>query len=154
MLGDVEMFDQRVRMEIDETLPWREIRSQGFNGHIGPMRIARASETTWQAALLLDARHINFGGVCHGGVYMSFADVAMGAAASETLGRKPCATIDFNAHFMAAAKEGHTLIAHTALNRMVSGICFMECELWAGGRKCMRASGIWKQLSDRPGPTG
>ncbi len=139
-------------MEIDETLPWREITSRGFNGHIGPMRLARASETTWQAALTLDARHINNGGVCHGGVYMSVADVAMGAAASETADGTPCATIDFNAHFMAAAKEGQTLLAFARLNRRVSGICFMDCEIWGGGRQCLRANGIWKELSDRARP--
>lgn len=136
-------------MDFDESLPWREIRSSGFNGHIGPMHFARAGETTWQARLQLDARHINNGGVCHGGVYMSLADVAMGAASSQLADRNPCATIDFSAHFLAAAKEGQTLVAHVRLNRRVSGVSFMECEIWAGGRKCLHASGIWKDLSER-----
>lgn len=136
-------------MEIDETLEWREIRSEGFNGHIGPIRLARVDDVTWHAALTLDARHINRGGVCHGGVYMSLADVAMGAASFEAAGNKPCATVDFDAHFLAAAKVGHTLLAEARLNRLVSGICFMDCDIWGGGRKCLRASGIWKFLTPR-----
>lgn len=133
-------------MEIDPSLPWRETRGHGFNGHIGPLRIARVDETTWQATLVLDDRHINSGGVCHGGVLMSLADVAMGAASHEAAGNQPCATIDFRAHFLAAAKHGQTLIATARQQRMVSGISFMDCEIMSGGRLCLRANGIWKYL--------
>ena len=103
-----------------------------------------------QGALKLAPQHINIGGVCHGGVYMSLADVTMGAAAHSAADRQRCATIDFQAHFLAAAKLDQWLVAEAKLNRMVSGIVFMECELWAGGRHCMRANGIWKLLNLPP----
>ncbi len=139
-------------------LEWRELRPTGFNEYVGPMRFAPAGEGLWYAALDLDARHMNMGGVCHGGVYMTLADVAMGAAAYEAGGRRPCATIDFEAHFLAAAKQGQTLLAAARLGRLVSGVAFMECELTAGGRRCLRASGIWKFLASRspagPGERG
>lgn len=139
-------------------LDWRDLRPTGFNAYVGPMRFAEAGEGLWYAALDLDARHMNVGGVCHGGVYMTLADVAMGAAAYEAGGRHPCATIDFQAHFLAAAKQGQTLLAAARLNRLVSGVAFMQCELTAGGRRCMAASGIWKFLTSRkpalPGERG
>jgi uncharacterized protein (TIGR00369 family) len=136
-------------------LQWRELRPTGFNANVGPMRFAPAGEGLWYAALDLDARHMNVGGVCHGGVYMTLADVAMGAAAYEAGGRHPCATIDFEAHFLAAAKQGQTLLAAARLGRLVGGVAFMECELTAGGRRCLRASGIWKFLASRqPAPPG
>jgi uncharacterized protein (TIGR00369 family) len=139
-------------------LEWRELRPAGFNAYVGPMRFAPAGEGLWYAALDLDARHMNVGGVCHGGVYMTLADVAMGAAAYEAGGRHPCATIDFEAHFLAAAKQGQTLLAAARLGRLVGGLAFMECELTAGGRRCLRASGIWKFLASRapaaPGERG
>jgi uncharacterized protein (TIGR00369 family) len=136
-------------------LQWRDLRPTGFNAYVGPMRFAAAGDDLWYAALELDARHLNVGGVCHGGVYMTLADVAMGAAAYEAGGRHPCATIDFQAHFLAAAKQGQTLLAAARLRRLVSGVAFMECELTAGGRRCMAASGIWKFLaSRRPAPPG
>ena len=144
-------------MDIAE-LQWRDLRPTGFNAYVGPMRFAGAGDGLWYAALDLDARHMNVGGVCHGGVYMTLADVAMGAAAYEAGGRHPCATIDFQAHFLAAAKRGQTLLAAARSNRLVSGVAFMECELTAGGRRCMRASGIWKFLASRkpaaPGERG
>jgi uncharacterized protein (TIGR00369 family) len=144
-------------MEIAD-LEWRELRPTGFNAYVGPMRFAPAGEGLWMTALDLDARHMNMGGVCHGGVYMTLADVAMGAAAYEAGGRHPCATVDFEAHFLAAAKRGQTLLAAARLGRLVGGLAFMECEVTAGGRRCLRASGIWKFLASRapagPGERG
>ena len=137
-------------MEFDPNRKWREIDDEGFNTHIGPILFARLDETTWQGALKLVPKHINMGGVCHGGVYMSLADVAMGAAAHSAAGKQRCATIDFQAHFLAAAKLDQWLVAEARLNRLVSGVVFMECELWAGQRRCMRASGIWKLLNLPP----
>lgn len=134
-------------MEPDPSLDWRDIRDDGFNSHIGPIRMARRDETTWLATLTVDARHINAGGVCHGGVLMSLADVAMGAASYQAGGNRRCATIDFEAHFLAAGKRDQTLLATARQNRMVGGISFMECEISGGGRLCLRASGIWKYLA-------
>ena len=136
-------------MDTTKQPEWREITDSAFNSHVGPIRFARVNETTWLAELVLTPKHMNKGGVCHGGVYMTLADVAMGAAAFEAGGNQPCATVDFDAHFLAAAKLGQVLLATARLNRLVSGICFMECELTAGGRTCLRASGIWKYLSKR-----
>ncbi|MFK7944169.1 MAG: PaaI family thioesterase [Paracoccaceae bacterium] len=125
---------------------WRQIGHVGFNAHFGPLDFARTGDSSWQASLELQDHHLNRGGVCHGGVYMSLADVAMGAAAYEAAGEKACATIDFKAHFLAAAKRGQTLLADARLNRLVSGIAFMECTITAGGRTCLTANGIWKYL--------
>lgn len=142
-------------MDFDDSLPWRDIRSQGFNAHIGPIRFARAGEAEWRAALVIEARHINVGGVCHGGVLMTLADVAMGAATFEAAGGHPCATISFDCHFVAAAKLDQRLIAESRQTRRVRELSFMDCTLWAGGRQVMRASGIWKYLASRePGATG
>lgn len=133
-------------MEFNADLDWRVIDDQGFNTHIGPIRFADAGDH-WIGALDLQRHHMNLGGVSHGGVYMSFADTTMGVAAYQASGQQRAATIDFTAHFLAAAKEGQTLLCAARLNRFVSGVVFMEAELWAGGRQCMAAKGIWKLLS-------
>lgn len=144
-------------MDLDG-LDWRALRPAGFNAYVGPMRFAPGGEGLWYAALDLDDRHMNVGGVCHGGVYMTLADVAMGAGAWEAGGRHPCATIELQGHFMAAAKNGQTLLATTRLDRRAGGLAFMQCELTAGDRLCLRASGIWKYLSSKkaaaPGEQG
>lgn len=135
-------------MDLDRlnSLEWRVLRPSGFNAHTGPMHFASAGEGEWYVTLELDERHMNHGGVCHGGVLLTLADTAMGTAAFEAGGKRLCATISLQSQFIAAAKRGQTLIAHAMLDRMAGGLAFMQGELHAGGRLCMRASGIWKFL--------
>ena len=133
-------------MEMDTTLPWRDIQGTGFNAHIGPIRFADAGAGRYCAALELRAFHLNVGGVCHGGVLLAFADTAMGTATFSAAGGEPCATIDLDAHFLAAAKQGQTLMAEARQLRSVRGLSFMTCDIHAGGRQVMRANGIWKYL--------
>ena len=79
----------------------------------------------------------------------------MGTATYEAGDSHPCATIEMDCHFVAAAKEGRPLVARAAQIRRVSGLSFMECTLESGGRQVMRASGVWKYLTSRaPGQTG
>lgn len=105
--------------------------------------------------MVLDARHINVGGVCHGGMLLSLADVTMGAATFTAGGGHPCATIQMDAHFIAAAKEGQRLVGVATQLRKARELSFMQCEIWAGGRLAMRASGTWKYLaSGAPGAAG
>jgi len=142
-------------MDYDPSLPWREVRGEGFNRHIGPIRFAQLSGDRFHAALEVRDIHINVGGVCHGGVLLSLADVAMGAGTYAAGGDHPCATIEIDGHFLAAAKRGQLLLADARQNRRVKALSFMQCEIWAGGRQVMRASGIWKYLDSRtPGHSG
>ncbi|MEM7529148.1 MAG: PaaI family thioesterase [Pseudomonadota bacterium] len=142
-------------MEIDPTLPWRAVKGEGFNAHVGPFEIARAGENAWHARLTLEPRHINVGGVCHGGVLMTMADITMGTATFEAGGGHPCATVEMDCHFMAAAKRGQTMISIAHQLRRVKSLSFMECAIWSGGRQVMRASGLWKYLDSRgPGQSG
>jgi len=134
-------------MEFDPSLPWRDVRGEGFNAHIGPVRFAERGTGRYAAALALRPIHINVGGVCHGGVLLSLADIAMGTGTYTAAGGRPCATIGFDAQFVAAAKEGQTLVADVRQIRMVRDLSFMECSLHAGGRQVMRASGTWKYLA-------
>ena len=137
-------------MEFDESLPWRTIRGDGFNAHVGPCRIARAGPAEWHSVLEIEDRHINVGGVCHGGVILWMADTTMGTSSFEGGGGRPCATIDMNCQFIAAAKNGELLMVRSRQLRLVRDLSFMECELWSGGRQVARASGIWKYLASKP----
>lgn len=138
-------------MQYDPSLPWRDITSEGFNHHIGPARFARAGGNKWHGLLALDERHRNAGGVCHGGVTMTLADLTMGTATFEAGGNRPCATIEMSSHFIAAAKIGQQMLSVATQLRGVRDLSFMSCEIWAldesGSRLVMRASGLWKYLS-------
>lgn len=146
--------------DYDPSLPWRRLKGGGFNDHIGPVLLARADPDAWHATLIIDERHRNAGGVCHGGVTMTLADLTMGSATYEAGGSRACATIEMDSHFLAAAKESQRLLAVATQLRMVRDLSFMSCEIWAlsdekEARQILRASGIWKYLASRaPGDKG
>jgi len=87
------------------------------------------------------------GGVCHGGVMMSVADIAMGSGSWHSGGQHQCATIQMDSQFLAAAKEGQTLLAVANQSRRTKDLSFMSCTVWGGDREVFRASGVWKYLS-------
>ncbi|MEM6973953.1 MAG: PaaI family thioesterase [Pseudomonadota bacterium] len=138
-----------------DSLPWRRVRGTGFTPHVGPVEFARAGSDVWYGRLTLDQRHINVGGVCHGGVLLTLADITMGTSTYEAGGGHPCATIQLDTHFVAAAKQGQVLYCRAHQIRLVRGLSFMEAGLASGGRLVMRVSGVWKQLDSRkPGESG
>ncbi|MFT6775908.1 MAG: hypothetical protein ACJA1L_003631 [Paracoccaceae bacterium] len=136
-------------MDTASALKWYQIEHSGFIGLIGPVMIARSGEAEWRFALDVTAQHLNMGGVCHGGASLTLLDTGMGAAVYESAGRKRCATIQLDSHFIAAAKEGQRMEGVARIIRRTEELAFVEGELFAGGRQTMRASGVWKYLSER-----
>ncbi|MGG7568128.1 PaaI family thioesterase [Rhodovulum sp. DZ06] len=132
--------------DLPDDLDWRLLTDNGFTDHLGPTWFAKLSEDEYVFRLEVEQKHINAGGVCHGGVSLSLLDNGMGGAAWEAGGRKPCATIELDSHFLAAAKLGQTLEGWAKVLRCTSGLAFMEGGLSAGGRETMRARGVWKYL--------
>lgn len=138
-------------MEPDiSNLSWHNFADAGFNSEMGPVYIAHTEEPDqkFYAKLELEGRHMNMSGVCHGGVLMSIADIAMGSGSWIAGGQHRCATIQMDSQFLAAAKKGQTIIAVAAVSRRTKDVSFMSCDLWGGGRQVLRANGIWKYLSN------
>ncbi len=136
-------------MDLDPDLDWRVLATDGFNAHIGAVALAEITPFEWRFRLEVAEQHINLGGVCHGGVSMTLADIGMGYAAASALGRIGCTTIAFDAQFIAAAKLGQELHGVAKVTRATRDLAFVECALYAGGRQTMSARGVWKALSSR-----
>ena len=68
----------------------------------GPPRRRRG----WRYGFLAEQRHLNIGGVVHGGMLMSFADDVLGMTVWEAAGRKPCTTVQLNTQFIAPVQAG------------------------------------------------
>ena len=126
----------------------RLVLSRPFNIHAGPFNIAQLSDTEFYMYLMIEDRHLNQGGVVHGGVSMTLADNAMGMAAYYA-GGKPASTIEFGCKLMAAAKGGKPLYGKAVVERVTRDVCFMSGELWSDGRKTMTASGVWKFIQPK-----
>lgn len=136
-------------MEFRDDLERVDYRPKGFNLHAGPFHIFRLSETEYRMHLDVEERHLNQGGVVHGGVSMTLADNAMGIAAAHAGGMRPASTLEFGAKFIAAAKGGHKLYGAARIERVTRDVCFVTAELWSDGRKTLTASGVWKYINPK-----
>ncbi len=130
-------------MKFDPSLPWRDIKGEGFNALIGPMQFAQVDEAEWRFALKLEDRHMNSVGVAHGGLLMSIADTGLGTSAFTAAGSKPVATIDFECDFLAPGKNGQMIHGIAKVVRKAREFLFMQGDLYADERHVLRVSGIW-----------
>ena len=94
----------------------------------------------------VEKRHCNVGGICHGGMLMTFADMQLGLGArfdsEEEFGFMP--TVSMTADFLAPAALGAWVEGRTDLLRATRNFVFCQCILSSNGSPLMRASGIMK----------
>lgn len=133
--------------DLDPELDWDIPERDGFSSLLGPIAHAQVSDSEWRFCVDVTAQLLNVGGVCHGGASLTLLDTGMGRAAWQAGGCRPCATIQLDSHFVAAAKEGQRIEGIARVLRRTPELAFMEGELWSGGRMTMRASGVWKYLN-------
>src|ERR1700689_4665476 len=92
--------------------PDAEIASTGgFNKYVGPLyRLPDAEDgAVKRFAFVAEDKHMNGAGTVHGGMLMSFADVAMSRTSRLVTGAKGVSTVALNCDFVGPGKPGHTI---------------------------------------------
>ncbi len=126
---------------------FRAIRETGgFDDWIGPLYARRLDGGGYRLGFLAEQRHVNPLGALHGGMMMSVCDTMMGIAVFRAIGKKPCATIGLNAHFVAGARAGDWIEASAEIIRRGQSVVFVRATLARGDTCLMTADGIWKVL--------
>lgn len=85
-------------------------------------------------------------GTIHGGVLMTFADIALGMGVVDAARTRDCVTLQLQLQFTAAAPIGSFLTCRPELVRQTSQIVFMRGLIMAGERTIASADGLWKLL--------
>ena len=102
----------------------------------------------------IEKRHCNPMDACHGGMLMSFVDMAMPMAIlyQENISRF-LPTISLNTDFLAPVPLGAWLEARTDVLRVTRSMVFAQCLVQADGVTAVRASGVFKLGQEFPNPT-
>lgn len=110
----------------------------------GPLYRKREGER-FVLGMRVEKRHCNPGLICHGGMLMTFVDMAMVLAANYQgkLGRF-LPTINLSADFISAAPVDTWLEARTDLLRVTKNMAFAQCMVTGAGAPVVRASGVFK----------
>ena len=94
----------------------------------------------------VEKRHCNIGGICHGGMLMTFADMQLSLGSrfdsEEEFGFMP--TVNMTADFLAPAPLGAWVEGRTDLLRATRNFLFCQCIVTSNGAPAVRASGIMK----------
>jgi uncharacterized protein (TIGR00369 family) len=119
---------------------WKIVRQNGFGELVGP--IWRHGDARF--GFLVEAQHLNFAEIVHGGMLTTLADQAMGMTALRATGNKPHATIELNIQFVGAVRLNEFVEAHCEIVRLTRAIIFVQCKLLVGTRVVANATGVWK----------
>ncbi len=130
-----------------------ELRSPYFNS-IGPIFVRPAQDGGMILGLRVAGKHLNLGGVTHGGMLLTLADGAMSASlAAARVPRQRNVTVSLSSEFLDGARPGDWLEAHVSLRKVGGRLAFVDCDLMVGERCVLHASAVFS-VSSRPNQQG
>jgi uncharacterized protein (TIGR00369 family) len=116
-----------------------------FEIYVGP--VFETGETgSKRYALRVDERHVNRRGIVHGGMFLTFADAALGQAAWDATDHGPTVTLNMQAQFLRGAKQGDLIEVKPVLMRQTRALLFIRGDFTVGGDTVMTVASLWKLL--------
>jgi len=114
-----------------------------FNSLVGPLYERRDGDTV-SIGLVIADKHTNSRGICHGGVFATLADLALGYAMLAKSGdRGGFVTAHLAVDYAGAARPGDWIESKVEIQRVGSRLAFANCYLLSGGKPIVRASAIF-----------
>lgn len=111
----------------------------------GPFYIRKEDDGNYVAAFRAQRKHMNAGGVVHGGALMTFADFALFALAHSDDDDGYGVTVAFTAEFLAGAKEGELIEARGEVMGGGRSITFVRGVVTGDGKPVLNFSGTIKK---------
>lgn len=130
---------------------WTAFHADGFSGVIDPIW-ERGSLADLELGFVAQPGHSNgrHMGTVHGGLLMTFADIALGYKVVKTLGEPRCATAQLQLHFVAAGRTGEFVICRPEIIKRTSQLVFMRGLIAVDDKVIASADGIWKVFEPKP----
>jgi len=128
---------------------WR----RGFGRTVGPFYSRRTADNVETMAFRVEEHHANATSNCHGGMLMSFADMAWGRAITNTRGIG-WVTVRLTADFLSGARLGDWVEGASEIIADQDALFTVRGRIWCGDRTLMTGTGVYKGLHDivrRPG---
>jgi uncharacterized protein (TIGR00369 family) len=127
---------------------WESISVEGFTGIVGPFW-RRETDTEIEIGLIVRPDHCNSHlGTLHGGVIMTFADIALGSGAAKLLGeaRSRAVTASLQTHFVSVAMVGEFVSCKPEVVHQGKQMFFVRGLIRTDQKVIASADGIWKLL--------
>ena len=115
----------------------------------GPFYMRQEEDGTMVAAFRAQRKHMNAGGVVHGGALMTFADFALFALAHSGEDDGYGVTVAFTSEFLAGALEGELIEARGEVMGGGRSITFVRGVVTGNGRPVLNFSGTIKKRNKK-----
>jgi acyl-coenzyme A thioesterase PaaI-like protein len=122
--------------------------SRGFGRQIGPLFERRDGVGDATLGFRVEEHHTNGLGNCHGGMLMSFADMAWGRIISLQKSYS-WVTVRLNCDFLSGAQLGDFVEGRGELLAEEDMLFTVRGRIWVGERTLMTGTGVFKALSPR-----
>lgn len=119
-----------------------------FEIHVGPV-YEKGAKGKKRYALRVDSRHVNGRGVVHGGMYLTFADAALGQAVWDATDRAPSVTLNMQAQFLRGAAVGDLLEVEPEVVRKTRALLFIRGDFTVEGQTVFTVQSLWKLLGEQ-----
>lgn len=126
---------------------------RGFGRMIGPFYAKRDAANREVMAFRVDEHHANGMNNCHGGMLMSFADMAWGRVVSNQR-EIGWVTVRLTTDFLAAAHMGDWVEGTSEIVAEEDDVFTVRGKVWSGDRTLMTGAGVYKgirSIERRPG---
>lgn len=127
-----------------ELLPWR----QGFGRQIGPLYRSPSGPAGFTFAFRVEEHHTNGMRNAHGGMLMSFADMAWGHAVSVERSSY-WVTVRLTCDFLSSARLGEWVEGDGESLSERDGLFTVRGRIWTGERTLMTGTGVFKAIQPR-----
>lgn len=125
-------------------LPWH----RGFGRQVGPLYEKFPSKGEYVRAFRVEEHHTNGMMNAHGGMLMTFADMAWGHAVSVEASHW-WVTIRLVCDFLSGAKHGEWIEGTGEVISAIDGIYTVKGRIWSGERTLMTGTGVFKAIQQR-----
>ena len=123
--------------------------TQGFGRQIGPLYERNEPGGGYRRGFLVSEHHTNGMRNCHGGMLMSFADMAFGLPISLKV-RRFWVTVRLLTDFISSAKVGDFVEGTGEIVGEEDDLYTVRGRIWTGERTIMTGTGVFKALGERP----
>lgn len=120
-----------------------------YSAQVGPFWFRDFSSKEPGVGFLAEPRHMNAGGIVHGGALLTLADMALWDICRRVIGPFRAVTVSVNADFLAPGAIGKFIMANGEPVKIGKSLLFARGLVTSDGETLMNFSGTLKRLTPR-----
>jgi len=121
--------------------------SSPFGWENGPI-FEKDNLDTWMRGFRVESRHTNAGGMCHGGMIMTFADIVLSRAVLETI-PPPFVTVRLTTDFIGPAVLGDWVEGTASVHGNEDGVVSVSGKIFSEQGTVAGISALFKKLGGK-----